>query len=385
MSIPKRVWIEDYDCAGCGLCSNVCPQNAIEMKPDTQGFLYPQINDERCIHCGLCEHICTALKNQKRDVLSCYAVKNKKAEVLQESTSGGFFSALSEWFINNNGVVYGCILNEKLEAMHIRADNMTACKQMRDSKYVQSNIQAIYSQIIQDLDDGKIVLFTGTPCQNGAIHEYCYKSNNIENLYLCDIVCHGLASPMILKEHIRFLEKREKTKIEKLRFRDKTFGWNKDNKRWLKCIDENGKIILDDIYYRMYFNYNIISRPACASCSFTKRERIADFTMGDFWGIEKILPNFSYVDGATLLIIRSEKANQVFQRIKRNLIEMPADLQEAVKYNQRLESSSVFGENYEKIWDDLEKRGYEYVIEHYITPSITVRCLNKIKRLFRIR
>lgn len=368
-------------CTGCGLCSQKCPFGAIIMKYDEQGFIYPYIDKEKCTGCGWCEAICKKIPLKANRVKEVYGVKNKDQDVLKQSTSGGVFTVISDYILENGGRVYGCILNDKLEAVHVGVSDKEKRNLMRDSKYVQSDIHLTFEQVYKDLENGKKVLFTGTPCQTAAIYKYCENSPNIDNLYICDIICHGVASPGLFKNHLEYIERKNKTKIINIKFRDKELGWNKDNKRRLKFHLKNGDIYYDDLYYKMYFNYNIISRPACSDCQYCKTDRISDFTMGDFWGIDKVFKNYSYKEGVSLLLVRSKKAKELIESVKDKIDIFPAELDAVVKYNPNLKLPSVFNENYNIFWNGYIKHGYLYAVKKYITPNLITRACNKALRI----
>lgn len=379
----KMVRENKNECNGCGICKKLCKHEAIKLTKDKNGFVYPMINTDICVGCNICLKACKTLDNDLLTVKSAYAVKIKDKKQLMSSTSGGIFTAISDYVLNNRGVVYGCVLDDEKNAVHKRAETKEQRDAMRDSKYVQSSIINVYDNVVKDLKEGKMVLFTGTPCQTAAIHRYCVSKECANQLYLCDIVCHGVASPDIFKQHIKYIEEKEKIKVSKIVFRDKNLGWNKDHKRRLKCISSDGKIIYDDMFYKMYFNYNIISRPSCSKCRYSNVKRCSDFTMADYWGIENIHPEFENTNGVSLLMIRSQKGANLFSEIKDRVDYIETNIDSAVQYNPRLKSPTVFPGNYNSFWSDYKVKGYKYVLNHYVNPNFTIRIENKLKRIYK--
>ena len=206
------------DCCGCTACQHICPTKAIEMKPDEEGFLYPEINQELCNDCGLCRKVC-AFQNgydisDNFATPKVYAVKNKHEDVRMASSSGGIFSAISDHILDSDGLVSGVAFDENMNAAHKIAATKEERDEFRGSKYVQSELNHVYSEIKSLLKQNKTVLFTGTPCQNAGLKYFLDLARvKTENLILCDIVCHGTPSPLLWKEHIRQLENRGKGRV----------------------------------------------------------------------------------------------------------------------------------------------------------------------------
>ncbi len=181
------------DCCGCTACMSICPKDAITMAADKEGFLYPQIDEALCIECDLCTQVC-AFHDSYRiggnyDQPLVYAAKHRSDEVRMNSSSGGLFTAISDFVLERNGVVYGAAFGKDFEVRHHRAETVEERDRFRGSKYVQSNLLGIYKEVKTELRKGKTVLFTGTPCQNAGLRSFLNKE--YERLYLCDIVCHG--------------------------------------------------------------------------------------------------------------------------------------------------------------------------------------------------
>lgn len=204
-------------CCGCAACKYICPTNAISMQVDSEGFSYPVVDSSKCVGCNKCIRQCSFKADMQTlkyingsNSPICYAVMHKSPDVRWNSRSGGIFTALSDYVLQNQGVVYGAITTSELNVIHFRADNEEGRNLMRGSKYVQSDIAECYSLIQNDLDCGKLVLFTGTSCQVAAVKTAMGK--DYPNLYTLDIVCHGVPSPKVWKDYIAYIQKRYNAK-----------------------------------------------------------------------------------------------------------------------------------------------------------------------------
>ena len=216
------------ECCGCTACMSICPKQAITMISDEEGFLYPSINQELCIECDLCKQVCPFSDNYRTsgnyDQPLVYAAKHKDDKVRMNSSSGGMFTAISDYILDNDGVIYGAAFDENLVVRHQKAETAEDRNKFRGSKYVQSNLNGIFGDIKNELKKGRTVLFTGTPCQNAGLRAFLNKS--YDNLYLCDIVCHGTPSPLMFENYIKYCERKNKSSIKEYYCRFKGKGWH---------------------------------------------------------------------------------------------------------------------------------------------------------------
>lgn len=349
------------NCTGCGACSVLCPSSAIKMREDEKGFLYPEIMNKYCTNCGICKRNCPNLaeRNNQNENIEIYAMKNKEENIRKSSSSGGVFYEYAKSILDENGVVYGAAYNQFNEVEHIRVDSKENIYKLQGSKYTQSTIINTYEQVKKDLQNGKKVLFSGTPCQIAGIKAYIAKKRiDTENFYTCDIICHGVPSPKIFKEYLKELENKYKSKIKKINFRHKEH----QNTQITRIEFENGEYYQSDIYSRnnQYWNLfigNYILRESCYECKYANLNRLGDITLGDFWGIEKSIQNFDDNKGVSLVLINSEKGKEIFKKIKDKF-----DIEKSCKENclqNNLIKPSEKNNNYDKFWEEYLKFGYE--------------------------
>ena len=189
------------DCCGCAACVQRCPKQCISLKEDGEGFLYPVVDESLCVGCGLCEKVCPIINRpEKLPVKEVLAVKNRNEDERMASSSGGVFVALAKKVIDQGGVVFGAVFDENWEVKHTYAESMGGVRPMMGSKYVQSRIGDTFRQAEKFLKDGRKVLFTGSPCQITALHNYLRK--DYPNLLSVDFLCHGVPSPGVWRRYL---------------------------------------------------------------------------------------------------------------------------------------------------------------------------------------
>lgn len=307
------------ECCGCTACASICPHDAILMQPDAMGFLYPTVDMTKCIDCHLCEKVCAFNDNydtsQNLSEPEFYGVRHKDINEIENSRSGAAFVALSDRILESGGVVYGAGYEGHFRVVHKRATTKTERDEFRGSKYVQSDMRGVFRQVKEDLQNGLLVMFSGTPCQTAGLNSYIGKKLR-KNLFLVDIVCHGVPAPNIWRNYLAYLENKQGSKIIRVNFRDKQmFGWtaHKESFRF-KNDNENKRTFKYQFYIHYYF------RPSCSICHYTNTTRPSDITLADFWGWEKTDPNFNADDkGASLVIINTKKGKRLFHEVQNQL------------------------------------------------------------------
>lgn len=326
-------------CSGCTACEQACPKKCIEMVADNEGFLYPKISLEDCIDCGLCEKICPInnRKPTKNEQTEAYAVINNDGEARLCSSSGGVFSLLAKSTIEKNGLVFGVGYGKELTVEHKRAQHGGELFEIRGSKYVQSQLNDSFKNAKEALEQGKLVLFTGTPCQIEGL--YAFIGKDYENLITQDIVCHGVSSPLVWKNYLHEQQKKFASNPIKASFRDKRKGWSKFS---MSLSFENGKTYsktLDKDAMLQAFLNNLCLRPSCYDCKFKQKVHKSDITLADFWGIEKINPKLNDDKGISLVLINSWKGKRLFDEISNGAMFEKVDCDKAIKYNSAVLSS----------------------------------------------
>lgn len=304
---------EDTRCTGCSACASVCEFGAIEMRENEEGFKYPIRNTELCTDCGKCHKVCQVYNRKVENdlfVQKYYAVKNT-SEIRQNSSSGGVFTAVSNIVLDDGGVIVAANMGEDFVVSHTVALDRYHRDKMRNTYYVQSELGDIFREVKQLAGTGRMVLFVGTPCQVEGL-KLCF-GEKPENLILCDLICHGVPSPNVFAEFIKFL--RAKGRLEKFRFRDKKCGWS----GYTVTAEINGKLVKNKLWLQSFnnlFSHNVINRSSCSSCMFTNYNRPGDITIGDFWGIERVKPEIRDKLGISLVMTNSEMGEKVFSKIK---------------------------------------------------------------------
>lgn len=312
-------------CSGCTACYAVCPHQAISMKPDALGFLYPEVDMDRCTDCGLCERKCDFVRANPSassfpEKVHVFAARNTDPEVLASSQSGGFFPALSKAVISAGGVVYGAAFRPDFTVAHIRSADQEGCTAFGGSKYVQSEMGDSFVSVRKDLEEGRTVLFSGTPCQVAGLLSYLPQRLH-QNLVTVDFVCHGVPSPAVWKDYVRYMKK--KGEVVSVNFRDKEAGgWNIHAESFVYA---DGRKVFRETY-RVLFYKNVMLRHSCASCPYDYTRRKSDIVMADFWGIEEVLPHFDGNSGTSMLIAMSPKGREWITRVSEDLVIEEAEI-----------------------------------------------------------
>ncbi|NLJ70776.1 MAG: 4Fe-4S dicluster domain-containing protein [Clostridiaceae bacterium] len=352
------------DCYGCGACANSCIYNAITMVPDQQGFLYPHIEQEKCVNCGLCKKSCPIALEEKHKNEKCDEVLGVKNQdiIREKSSSGGIYTALSDWILEQNGVCIGVQYNEKMEVVHAEADNKEQRDAFLGSKYVQSNIGFIYRRTYEILNSGKLVMFSGTPCQIAGLKQFLKNKKYDEDLLvLVDIVCHGVPSPKIWKDYVSFIEKKYHGKLEDYSFRDKEVGWRGYH---IRVNFANGNVIKDNHITQSFaklFLRDCMLRPSCFYCPYASLSSVGDITIGDFWGIEKIDSDFSDNKGISMVLSNTSKGNKIVSTLLDLLSLKNSSYSSDVLKQHNLFNSTNYGEIYDEFWHLYSRKGFTAV------------------------
>lgn len=350
----KFVKIEEKDlCCGCTACYSVCPKNAIKIVRDNEGFLYPEVDKEKCVNCGMCKKVCPILNKAKLNEFKpkAYLFQNSNEEIRKDSTSGGIFTAIGEFVIKNNGIVYGAAFDDDFVVNHIGVEVVDKLSKFRKSKYVQSNQNNCFKEIKQYLDNGKLVCYSGTPCQVGGLRAYLRK--DYENLILVDIMCHSVPSPLVFEKYKRYiLKKMNANKILNINFRDKSkYGYKysmmtveTDNGTYSQGIDT-------DSYLRAFFS-DVSVRPSCYNCHFKTIKRVSDLTIWDCFNINEIDKSFDDDKGTTRVLVQSEKGEKLLENLD-NVRLKELDINIAIKKVKEMTNSVNYNSKRKEFFENI--------------------------------
>lgn len=300
-------------CCGCTACASVCPTQCLKMVDNGEGFLIPQIRDDgNCIECGLCNKICPVLNaasEVEREQWG-YIVQNKNDQIRNESTSGGAFSAMAQSVLDAGGVVYGAAYGEGFSVEHIGVEDTAELWRLRNSKYIQSFLGDTFKKVEQQLKHGRVICFSGTPCQIEGVRAFLRK--DYENLILVDVVCHGVGSPLIWE---KYLEMNKERLPDHIYFRWKHYGYKYSTMSFFKGNEEvyyGG--VESDAMLRAYFS-NSCDRLTCYDCPFKKRYRVSDITIWDCFQPRYFDKSFDDDKGTSSVLIHSEKGQAFFESV----------------------------------------------------------------------
>lgn len=355
----------ESDCFGCGACASGCTTHAIAMEPDKKGFLYPVIEASRCIDCGKCDHICERVHKpipfSERSAV--YAVQHKCATVLQKSSSGGVFIALSDYVLKNGGIVVGAVFDPKTQqVMHTIAFDESTRDRMCGSKYVQSSIVGILPDIIAEVKIGRLVLFSGTPCQIAALRAHI-GDLPCDNLYLIDVICHGVPSPAVFKSHITYEEAKYHSNVTNYEFRSKIYGYE-----YSHCVSfENGRHDASIDAKRILKLFTLNMRESCYFCPFASKSRMSDISIGDFWKAQSYVNVDCHV-GCSAIIVNSIKGENLIEMIRRDVKLLPINIE---MINQQALSHPVKRrEAVDAFWNAYFTEPYTKVLDRYAPKSL---------------
>lgn len=374
------------DCCGCTACASICTSDAIEMQPDPMGFLYPKVILDKCIHCGLCERVCSFNKHYDTSLNfsepQVYAVRHKKMEEIETSRSGAAFVAVSDYVLECNGVVYGAGYSENFMVIHKRATTAEERDEFKGSKYVQSSLEGIFRNVKEDLQNGRLVLFSGTPCQVSGLSSFVGKRLR-KNLILMDIICHGVPSPNVWMDYVAYIEKKNSAKIRVVNFRDISIsGWSAHEESF---IFDNG-IKKQYSVYSCLFNKCILFRPSCAKCPYTNFKRPSDLTLGDFWGWERVSSTFNQDNkGCSLVLVNTEKGKNIFDVVKERLNYIFTTKELCVQPN--LQAPTVFDQEWLAFEGLYMQEGFLAILKKYGGTKrifILYRVLKKIRNILKM-
>lgn len=363
-------------CFGCGACFQICPKGAITMLPNDEGFLFPLINNDACIECNLCSKVCPVVEQNLAGIQNplssnVYAAWNNDKAQLMESTSGGIFPLLANVILSKGGIVYGCAWAEnEIRAIQVRIDSNNELIKLKGSKYVQSSTEKTYLQVRNDLNEGKLVLYSGTPCIIAGLKLFLQKE--YQNLYLIDLVCHGVPSPKMLTAYVNYSEKKEGYKLKNLQFRDKReSGW----RTWVSWEKPNAKKAYKPIGLEPYmkgFFQGFFNRESCYCCSMASPRRLGDVTLADYWGIELSHPELTSKQkyGISLVLSNNKNGDDLLNGIITKATLVRSSFENAAKKNPCLLHPDPRPATRNNIYVDLNNKDFDFLANTCLKPKL---------------
>ena len=349
------------DCCGCEACANICPKKAITMVRDAEGFAYPKINPVLCVKCGRCDAICPALNYEAKTIDTLpptFVATYPNEKILRQSSSGAMFTALSEMILEKDGIVFGAGFDEKFYVAHTSAKDAESLRNLRGSKYVQSQIGDVYKQVKEALKD-QPVLFSGTPCQCVGLKNFL--GRDYDNLLTVDIICHGVPSPALWESYIdRIGYAHEVTQVN---FRTKRNGWGQRIDINFSDQEHKASLTSNNLYGRLFLR-NLSLRPSCSACKFRFPNGKSDLTLGDAWGIKDFAPEMFDSRGVSVVFVHTAKGAKFFEQA--NLKSQQVNFADAVKKNTLYISPTIADSRREKFFADLaESNDWFAVMQKY--------------------
>lgn len=374
----------DLTCTGCSSCYNSCPTDAISIRPGSEGFYRPVVDAEKCIGCLKCERSCpvitpiSPLEQQHKDEV--YAAWHKDQAIRNNSSSGGAFSALAAAIIEEyHGLVYGAAYDDNMVISHIAIDNIQDLQKLRLSKYAQSSISDTFCKIKRELKANRFVLFCGTPCQSAGLRSFLGKE--YDNLFVCDFICHGVPSPLMLSRYRNWLHSQGFPQIQHINFREKSKGWY-DALRIIHCEGKEYTLKGKNDNYWIGFNDNKNLQECCYNCRFLGKKRLSDITIADFWGIGKIEP-FGHRNeiekGISAVILSTKKGEELFKHASHLLHFYLRSMDELVIGNMAIIKPSPRPECRDSFYLDLNKIPYNEFMGIYLEPTTKTKVVKAVR------
>lgn len=388
------------ECRGCGACAEKCPVHAISME-FKQGFQYPNIDLEKCIHCDLCRRVCKNTTSEieprkdERDVHKqthtpkCFYGWTLDREQRLQSTSGGAFPGIAQsWMeLHPDAWVYGAVYDEENHVIHTGVQDKNGLLKMCRSKYVQSDMNLVFQEIADRIHNREYVMFSGTPCQVAALKTVIGIAS--EYLLTVEFVCHGVMSPKMFEKYLEKLGNRKHTKVKSYSFRNKKTGLFKKSLRMIQIEYADGSVLEteNDLLVMAYKN-KLFYRASCHFCPYATTVRCADFTIGDFWGIEKYIPQLKQerINGISMVMLNTELAEGMEETLRGHMLlkEPPAQslnygqmVQPTVRPKAEVDMEQILSES------DIVKEIRAYLPFHkrflYLHPTL-MKVIHKVTR-----
>lgn len=366
MKKPK-LYKNKYECCGCTACAAICPKKAIAFYYDLQGFLYPRVDFSKCVGCLKCESVC-ALKKDIKDPISknsktkIYAAKSRNEDIVNNSSSGGMFTVFSDVFLERGDIVAACQYSNETNSvvLSIITDKESRDK-ARGSKYIQAELNDSFYKLIDLLRKNrkkKAIVF-GTGCQIAGFDLLLKESKLRDRAVLVDLICHGATSPNLWKNYICRIENENGSSVSYITFKNKRNGWESPS---AFAIIDGKEISLQSYASWFYSGWNL--RESCYKCPYTRIDRRSDITIGDYWGIQNVMPNFYDKKGVSLVIVHTDNGRALFEKVSSAIDFQISSRKECLQ--PRLISPPIRPKDRDIFWSDMQRKGIDYCIEQYV-------------------
>lgn len=363
-------------CTGCMACVDICPVGCVTVSTGKDGFMYSSIDESKCIACGKCYSVCPIETHEKhQDIQHLVAAYSKDPIVQKNGSSGGVFELLAKHFVRQGYYICGAAFDGMILKHRVVAPGGDI-RPLLKSKYIQSNMKGIYTQLIELLKRGEKVFFCGTPCQVSALINTTPEYMR-ENLFVADFICHGVPSQKVFDAYIETLEKKQGGRICEFSFRVKDNGYRHAHGYSYKVVKDGKVSVVNDIYTNSSF-YNafkkyLIFRDSCYDCQYTTLQRVSDITLADFWGIEKYDFKGNVDSGVSMIITNTEKGRTAFSAIEGSVVCKELPVQYGIDSNYCLTHTTKKPKDRDKIMEEMVAKGYEKVAKKYFGCSMVYK------------
>lgn len=313
-----------------------------------------------------------------REKILAFGVNAKDDNIRYESSSGGVFSLLAEEILDNGGAVCGAALSDDCKTLtHVIVNDIKELDKLKRSKYIQSQMKDIYRKIDVILNSGRLVLFSGTPCQVAGLK--CFLGNEYSNLLTVEVVCHGVPPKILWKKYTEWLEKKYGKKIKEVNFRSKKDSWSAFGIE--KKIGQQEYIYHnhnDDPYLALFLK-NCCLRPSCYSC---QTKMMADVSLGDLWGIKELAPVLNDNKGTSLVLLNTEKGEKYWEKIQSKTVFQKIIYEKAVENNMCIEKPVLRPALRDTFFEDIDKMSFDKLVYKYRYPTFKLKIKHLIKIMF---
>ena len=382
--------VKEY-CTGCTACASACPHGGITLGADRCGFLYPVIDTGSCTNCGLCEKVCPIISPLRVSETEpqVYAAFSVDTNLRLNSSSGGVFSEIAQDVLQHGGIVFGAAYDQQFKVEHICVDCEEDLIKLRGAKYSQSTMLDTLKQVKWELDAGRYVLFSGTPCQVGGVKAFLRK--NYDNLLTVDFVCHSVPSPIAWNEYVKYRANHDNngSMPRAINMRSKITGWTCYQYSNLFEYDDDYKHITESgesLYMKLLVG-GYISRECCEHCRFKGYNRVSDLTLGDFWGIWDIAPEMDDNKGTSVVLVHSLRGVELIDNIREDLELKQVTLEEASQQNPAMIKASKANDKREDTFALIRNGEIEKCSEWFVPRkrSVIRKLYSFIKHMVRTR